>query len=90
MKERLLHSHTLSFLARTDSPASSSESVTVDEALKYTLILVDINQLYDVALGLYDYSLVLTVAEKSQKVGFLNHIIILLVISGPQRVSSFS
>ena len=90
MKERLLHSHTLSFLTHTDSPGSPSESVTVDEALKYTMILVDINQLYDIALGLYDYSLVLTVAEKSQKVGFLNHIIILLVISGPKRVSPFS
>lgn len=34
------------------------------------MVLVDINQLYDVALGLYDFSLVLTVAEKSQKVIF--------------------
>lgn len=43
------------------------DSLTAEEALKYTLFLVDVNQLYNVALGMYDFSLVLLVAEKSQK-----------------------
>lgn len=44
------------------------ERVSAEEALKYTLFLVDVNQLYDIALGMYDFQLVLLVAEKSQKV----------------------
>ncbi|KAL5482011.1 hypothetical protein EMCRGX_G022290 [Ephydatia muelleri] len=40
---------------------------TAEEALKYTLFLVDVNQLFDVALGMYDFDLVLMVAERSQK-----------------------
>jgi len=39
-----------------------------EEALKYLAFLVDVNELYDVALGMYDFDLVLMVAEKSQKV----------------------
>ena len=42
--------------------------MTADEALKYALFLVDVNRLYDVALGMYDFQLVLMVAERSQKV----------------------
>lgn len=42
--------------------------VTVDDALKHSLLLVDVNQFYDVALGMYDFDLVLLIAEKSQKV----------------------
>ena len=42
--------------------------MTAEEALKFSLFLVDVNQLYDVALGMYDFSLVLMVAERSQKV----------------------
>lgn len=38
-----------------------------DEALKYLLYMVDVNQLFDVALGMYDFELVLLVAYKSQK-----------------------
>lgn len=44
-----------------------NECVTSEEALKYILFLVDVNQMYDVALGMYDFELVLMVAEKSQK-----------------------
>ncbi|PIK52107.1 putative elongator complex protein 1 [Apostichopus japonicus] len=40
---------------------------TVDEALNYILYLVDVNALYNVALGTYDFDLVIMVAEKSQK-----------------------
>ena len=43
--------------------------MSAEEALKYLLFLVDVNELYDVALGTYDFELVVMVAEKSQKVG---------------------
>lgn len=42
-------------------------SEDADEALKYLLYLVDVNDLYNVALGMYDFGLVLFVAAKSQK-----------------------
>jgi len=45
--------------------------VTTDEAMRYLLYLVDVNDLYNVALGTYDFDLVLMVAEKSQKVRVL-------------------
>lgn len=38
-----------------------------DEALKYLLYMVDVTNLFDVALGMYDFDLVLFVASKSQK-----------------------
>ena len=38
------------------------------------LFLVDVNQMYDVALGMYDFELVLMVAEKSQKVKALGSV----------------
>ncbi|EDO27313.1 predicted protein, partial [Nematostella vectensis] len=47
--------------------ADTSLGVTSEEALKYVLFLVDVNQMFDVALGMYDFQLVLMVAEKSQK-----------------------
>lgn len=42
-------------------------SVSAQEALKYLLYLVNVNDLYHVALGMYDFDLVLFVAQKSQK-----------------------
>ena len=45
--------------------------MTTDEAMRYLLYLVDVNDLYNVALGTYDFDLVLMVAEKSQKVRVL-------------------
>lgn len=50
-----------------------------DEALSFLLLLVNVNVLYEVALGLYDFELVLYVAERSQKdpkeyVPFLNEL----------------
>ena len=42
--------------------------MTAEHALQHTLVLVDVNQLFDAALGSYDFDLVLAVAEKSQKV----------------------
>ena len=44
------------------------DAVTHHKALKYILYLIDVNDLYDVALGLYDFEIVLMVADKSQKV----------------------
>ncbi|XP_053693456.1 elongator complex protein 1 [Sabethes cyaneus] len=38
-----------------------------EEALKYLLYLVDVNDLFNIALGMYDFGLVLYVATKSQK-----------------------
>ncbi|XP_037531563.1 elongator complex protein 1 [Nematolebias whitei] len=42
-------------------------SVSAEEALKYLLFLVNVNDLYEHSLGTYDFDLVLMVAEKSQK-----------------------
>ena len=49
-------------------PAAAEGGVTVLSALDHTLFLVEINKLYDVALGMYDFDLAVMVAEKSQKV----------------------
>ncbi|XP_037897986.1 putative elongator complex protein 1 [Glossina fuscipes] len=43
------------------------ESEETEEALRYLLYLVDVNELFNVALGTYDFGLVLFVAKKSQK-----------------------
>lgn len=58
---------------------SESGDKTAVEALKYLLYLIDINVLYNIALGMYDFQLVLFVAQKSQKdpkeyVPFLNEL----------------
>uniref|UniRef100_A0A672QR76 Elongator complex protein 1 n=1 Tax=Sinocyclocheilus grahami TaxID=75366 RepID=A0A672QR76_SINGR len=45
----------------------SRSSVSAEEALKYLLFLVNVNELYEQSLGTYDFDLVLMVAEKSQK-----------------------
>ena len=58
---RLLH---VFFFPRPDS----KKLVEAEDALKYLIFLVDVNKMYDVALGMYDFQLVLMVAEKSQKV----------------------
>eukprot|EP00455_Lapot_gusevi_P000358 TRINITY_DN10163_c0_g1_i5.p1 TRINITY_DN10163_c0_g1~~TRINITY_DN10163_c0_g1_i5.p1 ORF type:complete len:550 (-),score=210.34 TRINITY_DN10163_c0_g1_i5:34-1509(-) len=44
-----------------------SSGVSALDALKYVIFLADVNQLYLVALGLYDFDLVLMVAQQSQK-----------------------
>ena len=58
----------LPFISANPINTTEAGSVTSEEALKYVLFLVDVNQMYDVALGMYDFELVLMVAEKSQKV----------------------
>jgi len=40
----------------------------VEDAVKYIIFLSDVNKLYDVALGMYNFQLVLMVAQYSQKV----------------------
>ena len=50
----------------TRSPDAGLTAKT-DEALKFLLYMVDVNVLFDVALGTYDFDLVMMVAEKSQK-----------------------
>jgi hypothetical protein len=40
----------------------------VDDALKYLVFLVDADVLFDVALGMYDFGLVLLVAQLAKKV----------------------
>ncbi|ORX39112.1 IKI3 family-domain-containing protein [Kockovaella imperatae] len=39
----------------------------VQDAVKYIIFLSNVNQLYDVALGMYDFQLVLMIAQYSQK-----------------------
>lgn len=51
------------------NPPSAESAVSAEEALKYLLFLVNVNELYEHSLGTYDFDLVLMVAEKSQKVG---------------------
>ena len=42
----------------------------VEDAIKYIIFLSDVNKLYDVALGMYNFQLVLMIAQYSQKVSF--------------------
>lgn len=49
-------------------PPESPASISAEEALKFLLFLVNVNDLYEHSLGTYDFDLVLMVAEKSQKV----------------------
>nr|CAD7427157.1 unnamed protein product [Timema monikensis] len=50
-----------------DKAGERKPLVSSGEALRYLLYLVDVNELYDVALGMYDFELVTVVAAKSQK-----------------------
>ncbi|KAF9164239.1 hypothetical protein DFQ26_001667 [Actinomortierella ambigua] len=43
------------------------DAALAEEALKFTIFLADVNRLFDVALGMYDFGLVLMVAQYSQK-----------------------
>ncbi|KAM7363123.1 elongator complex protein 1 [Cochliomyia hominivorax] len=64
---------------RKKDNASEGATAAAEDALKYLLYLVDVNELYNVALGTYDFGLVLFVAQKSQKdpkeyLAFLNEL----------------
>ncbi|XP_014219597.1 elongator complex protein 1 isoform X2 [Copidosoma floridanum] len=65
----------LTVLMETDENDKSA-----DEAFKYLLYMVDVNVLYDMALGMYDFDLVMFIAERSQKdpkeyLPFLNNLL---------------
>ncbi|KAJ3149243.1 hypothetical protein HDU89_003961 [Geranomyces variabilis] len=45
----------------------SGSADAADAALKYVIFLADVDKLYDVALGMYDFPLALMVAQHSQK-----------------------
>lgn len=49
------------------STENEKATITYEKALSYVLYLVDVDQLFDIALGLYDFDIVIMVAEKSQK-----------------------
>lgn len=51
-----------------------TEPQLVEEAVKYIIFLVDADRLFDTALGMYDFSLVLMVAQHAQKVCFLDYL----------------
>jgi elongator complex protein 1 len=53
-------------LVSADHVADHAE--IVEDAVKYIIFLSDVNKLYDVALGMYNFQLVLMVAQYSQKV----------------------
>ncbi|KAI7866463.1 IKI3 family-domain-containing protein [Spinellus fusiger] len=44
-----------------------TSTTEAEDALKYTIFLCDADSLYDVALGMYNFSLVLMVAQQAQK-----------------------
>ncbi|KAF9295803.1 hypothetical protein BGZ74_010603 [Mortierella antarctica] len=43
------------------------DQAMAEDALKFTIFLADVDRLFDVALGMYDFALVLMVAQWSQK-----------------------
>lgn len=46
---------------------AETEPDLVEDAVKYIIFLVDADKLFDTALGMYDFSLVLMVAQHAQK-----------------------
>ena len=49
-------------------------SSVVEDAVKYIVFLVDADTLFDVALGMYEFSLVLLIAQHTQKVRSTSHL----------------
>lgn len=45
-----------------------TEPELVEDAVRYVIFLVDADKLFDTALGMYDFSLVLMIAQHAQKV----------------------
>jgi elongator complex protein 1 len=50
---------------------SDKHPTVVEDAIKYIIFLSDVNQLYDLALGMYNFQLVLMIAQYSQKVSLV-------------------
>jgi len=47
--------------------ANSQTSISACDALKYLLHFINIDELYDIALGMYDFELAMFIASKSSK-----------------------
>ena len=82
-----LRLHDLTVLILTESDPD-----LVEEAVKYIIFLVDADRLFDTALGMYDFSLVLMIAQHAQKVAISFHHIrsqslLLSYVPGSTRVS---
>ena len=60
---QLLHSD-----PHTDISSIETDPQLVEDAVKYIIFLVDADRLFDTALGMYDFSLVLMIAQHAQKV----------------------
>ncbi|XP_017891228.1 elongator complex protein 1 isoform X2 [Ceratina calcarata] len=54
-------------IRKLEENSTNEEHVKSDEALKYLLYIVDVNVLFDIALGMYDFDLTMFIASKSQK-----------------------
>jgi hypothetical protein len=70
--------------------ATEDHPDVVEDAIKYIIFLSEVDKLYDVALGMYDFQLVLMIAQYSQKVGRLPNSSTQLsdIIIGPERIPS--
>jgi IKI3 family len=84
----------LLYLASTMLNMSPSETTPnlVEDAVNYIIFLVDADTLFNVALGMYDFSLVLMIAQHAQKVrarSIRPASYIPLINPGSQRVSAF-
>lgn len=62
-KRTATNHNSLTFFTFIETSVSKAE-----EALAYTIFLCDADSLYNVALGMYNFSLVLMVAQQAQKV----------------------
>ena len=49
----------------------AKDATRAEDAVKYIIFLSDANKLFDLALGMYDFALVLMIAQHSQKVSFI-------------------
>ncbi len=59
----------------------------MEDAVKYIIFLVDADKLFDTALGVYDFSLVLMIAQHSQKVR-LPSLLVLFVADAAMCIGS--
>lgn len=56
---------------RQKKKTKETDPSIVEDAVKYIIFLVDANQLFDTALGMYDFSLVIMIAQHAQKVSLI-------------------
>lgn len=53
---------------KTIRTLEGNTDISADAAIEHMCFLVDVNEVYDIALGLYDLDLALVIAQQSQKV----------------------